>query len=42
VPEDERDLFWEEKILDQEPVHYSALGSADTPSKNVVKKKAKK
>jgi len=42
VPEDERDLFWEEKILDQEPVHYSVLGSADTLAKNIVKKKAKK
>lgn len=42
VPEDERDLFWEEKILDQEPVHFSVLGNIDMPSKNTVKKKAKK
>lgn len=42
VPENERDLFWEEKILDQEPVHYSVLGSSDSLPKTVVKKKAKK
>lgn len=42
VPEDERDLFWEEKILDIEPVHYSVLGSADGLPKKAEKKKAKK
>jgi hypothetical protein len=42
VPEYRRDLFWEEKTLDHEPVHYSALGNISSLPKNVVEKKAKK
>jgi len=42
VPEIERDLFWEEKVLDDSPVHYSSLGGSDSPQKSLSKKKAKK
>lgn len=42
VPEIERDLFWEEKVLDETPVHYSSLGNEDSRKKSSPKNKAKK
>ena len=42
VPESERDLFWEEKILDETQMHYSALGNGDSRKKSSAKNKAKK
>ena len=41
LPESERDLFWEEKVLDTEPVHFSSLGNGNKPKKSPVKKKVK-
>jgi hypothetical protein len=41
VPESERDLFWEEKVLDPEPVHFSSLGNGNKPKKSPAKKKVK-
>lgn len=31
VPEDDRDLFWAERVQDAEPVHYSALAEGGAP-----------
>ena len=41
VPESERDLFWEEKILDLEPNHYSSLGEIREFQKSPIKKRVK-
>jgi hypothetical protein len=42
VPEFERDLFWEEKILDIEAVHFSSLGLDRKSKKSSPKKVAKR
>lgn len=40
VPERERDLFWEERVQDVEPVHYSKLTAAAEPPKAGARKAA--
>lgn len=39
VPDNQRDLFWEERIQDKAPVHYSELAIADVRSKKTGAKR---